>query len=144
MISQTADPDDANNTDFLVSGKQTFYTIAWNISNYSSDMKNVKVKATLPPNVSLTGQILPTTETSNFSFDSQSRQIVWSAGDIPAGTGVSGDPVALYFQVALTPAASQTGGAAPLIGSASVSGENQFTNSVANSSTSGVNSGVVK
>lgn len=144
MISQAADPDDVNNPDFLTAGKQTFYTIAWNISNYSSDMKNVKVKATLPPNVSLTGQILPTTETSNFSFDSVSREIVWSAGDIVAGTGVSGDPVALYFQVALTPAASQRGGAAPLIGAASVSGENQFTNSVANSSTGGVNSGVIK
>jgi uncharacterized repeat protein (TIGR01451 family) len=144
MISQTADPDDANNADFLAAGRQTLYTIAWSISNCSSDMKNVKVKATLPPNVSLTGRILPTTETSNFSFDSVSREIVWSAGDISAGTGVSGDPVALYFQVALTPAASQKGAVAPLIGSASVSGENQFTNSVANSSISGVNSGVIK
>jgi len=144
MISQTADPDDANNADFQVAGRQTLYTIAWSISNYSSDMKNVKVKATLPPNVSLTGRILPTTETSNFSFDSVSREIVWSAGDISAGTGVSGDPVALYFQVALTPTASQKGAVAPLIGSASVSGENQFTNSVANSSISGVNSGVIK
>jgi uncharacterized repeat protein (TIGR01451 family) len=144
MISQAASPDDSNSSDFLTAGKQTFYTIDWNISNYSSDMKNVKVKAILPPNVSLTGKILPTTETSNFSFDSVSREIVWSVGDITAGTGVSGDPVSLYFQVALVPDVSQRGAVAPLIGSASVSGENQFTNSNANSSTSGVSSGIIK
>jgi hypothetical protein len=144
MISQSADPDDSNSSDFLIAGKKTFYTIAWNISNYSSDMKNVKVKAILPPNVSLTGKILPTTETSNFSFDSVSREIVWSAGDISAGTGVSGDPVSLYFQVTLIPDVSQKGAVASLIGSASVSGENQFTNSIANSSNSGLISGVVK
>ena len=40
-------------------GKATTYTITWNIKNYFSDTKNVKVKATLPQNVTLTGKIMP-------------------------------------------------------------------------------------
>ncbi|MGA2418104.1 MAG: hypothetical protein ABSF55_02610 [Candidatus Staskawiczbacteria bacterium] len=119
-------------------GKATTYTITWDIKNYFSNTKNVKVKATLPQNVSLTGKIMPTDESSNFSFDSASREIVWSAGDILAGTGVSGDPVSLSFQISLTPDSSQKGAVAPLIGQVQISGENQFTNTTITAQDSGV------
>jgi hypothetical protein len=119
-------------------GKPTTYTINWEIKNYFSDAKNVKVKASLPENISLTGQILPQNELSNFSFDSASREIVWSIGDIQAGTGVTGDPVSLSFQISLTPDSSQKGAAAPLIGKVQISGENQFTNTTIISQDSGV------
>lgn len=109
-------------------GKATTYTINWEIKNYFSDTKNVKVKATLPQGVTLTGKIMPADESSNFSYDSASREIVWSVGDILAGTGVSGDPVSLSFQVSLTPSPSQKGSVAQLIGPVQISGENQFTN----------------
>ncbi len=120
-------------------GKATTYTITWDIKNYFSDTKNVKVKAVLPQNISLTGQILPQDQLSSFSFDSASREIVWSAGDILAGTGVNGDPVSLSFQVSLTPSALQKGTTAPLIGEVNISGENQFTGTVITAKDSGVN-----
>lgn len=118
--------------------KATTYTINWEIKDYFSDEKNVKVKATLPKNVSLTGKIMPQDELANFSFDSVSREIVWSAGDIPAGTGVTGDPITLSFQVSLIPDSSQKGVAAPLIGQVQISGENQFTNTTITSQDNGV------
>lgn len=132
--------DDISNTGLIPPkvGKATTYTINWEIKNYFSQEKNVKVKATLPKNISLTGRIRPEDEMKNFSFDSASRQIVWSAGDIPAGTGVTGDPVTLSFQVSLTPDISQKGFVAQLIGPAQVSGENQFTNTIITSQDSGV------
>jgi hypothetical protein len=120
-------------------GQDTTYTISWDIKNYFSDAKNVKVKAVLPQNVSLTGQIFPQNEFSKFSFDSASREIVWSAGDILAGTGVSGDPVSLYFQVSLKPMSSQKGSLAQIIGEANITGENQFTNTIITASDSAVN-----
>jgi uncharacterized repeat protein (TIGR01451 family) len=120
-------------------GKATTYTINWEVKNYSSDAKNVKVKATLPKNVSLTGQIMPQNELSNFSFDSVSKEIVWSAGDIQAGTGVTGDPVVLSFQISLTPDSSQKGSVTSLIGQAQISGENQFTNTITTSQDSAIN-----
>jgi len=119
-------------------GQATTYTINWEIKNYFSDAKNVKIKATLPQNVSLTGQISPQGELSNFSFDSTSREIVWSAGDIPAGAGVTGDKKILSFQVSLTPDSSQKGSVAPLIDQAQISGENQFTNTTITSHDSGI------
>lgn len=120
-------------------GKETTYTINWNIRNYFSDAKNVKVKAVLSPNVFLTGEIMPQNEASNFSYDSASREIVWSVGDIPAGTGVSGDPVSLSFQISFTPTASQKGSTAQLIESANITGENQFTNTAISASAKGIN-----
>ncbi len=120
-------------------GAETTYTINWEIKNYFSDAKNVKVKAVLPQNVSLTGKIMPENESPNFSYDSASREIVWSAGDILAGTGVNGDPVSLSFQVSLTPSTSQKGAAASLIGQVQISGENQFTNTTIVAQDSGVN-----
>ena len=120
-------------------GQATSYTITWDIRNYLSDTKNVKVKAVLPENVDLTGKIMPPNESSNFSFDSQSREIVWSAGDILAGTGVNGDPYTISFQVSLTPKNSDKGSVLPLIGAAQISGENQFTNTIITSQDSGIN-----
>jgi len=119
-------------------GSATTYTINWEIKNYFSDAKNVKVKAVLPKNISLTGRIMPQDQLSNFSFDSASREIVWSSGDIQAGTGVTGDPVMLSFQVSLTPDSSQKGSTASLIGQVQISGENQFTNTTITSQDSGV------
>jgi len=141
-ISQSA-TSDLQDAESLAAGQKSFYTIGWEISNHSSDMKNVKVKAKLPANVELTGQILPADESSNFSFDSASREIVWSAGDIGAGVGVTGDPEALYFQVSITPTAQQIANAAELIGQVVVTGENQFTNSVSSSSYGPIVSGVI-
>jgi hypothetical protein len=119
-------------------GKTTTYTIKWEIKNYYSDVKNVKVKATLPKNINLTGQIMPQNESSNFTFDSVSREIVWSVGDIQAGTGVNGDPYSLSFQILFTPDSSQKGAAAPIIGKAEISGENQFTDTKVSSQDSGI------
>ena len=119
-------------------GSTTTYTISWQIKNYFSDAKNVKIKAILPQGISLTGKIVPQNELSNFSYDSASREIVWAVGDILAGTGVSGDPVALSFQVSLTPTSSQKGSVAPLIGTVNISGENQFTGTIISANDSAV------
>ncbi|MGD0576924.1 MAG: hypothetical protein ABSA74_02530 [Candidatus Staskawiczbacteria bacterium] len=142
VISQSAyynSPDISNSGPIPPEvGKATTYTITWNVKNYFSDAKDAKVKATLPKNVSLTGKIMPQDESSNFSFDSASREIVWSAGDILAGTGITGDPDTISFQVSLTPSSAQKGSVAPLIGQVQISGENQFTNTTISAQDSGV------
>jgi uncharacterized repeat protein (TIGR01451 family) len=120
-------------------GKTTTYTVNWEIKDYFNDAKNVKVKAVLPKNVSLTGKIMPSTETANFSFDSKSREIVWSAGDVVAGTGVTGDPIGLSFQISFMPDISQKGSVAQIIGAVQITGENQFTNTIVSSQDNSIN-----
>ena len=58
----------------------------------------MKIKAVLPPSVSLDDFIMPESEAVNFSFDNQSRQLVWFVGDLPAGAGITGASKQLTLQ----------------------------------------------
>jgi hypothetical protein len=98
----------------------------WQVKNWNNDLKNVKVKATLPPEVKLTGKIFPEDQASKFAFDPQSREIVWEIGDLAAGTNPGPN---INFQIALTPTVDQRGKAATLIGQAQVSAEDLWTES---------------
>jgi len=110
-------------------GQSTTYTIEWQVKNFYNDVKNIKVRATLPQGVVLTGKISPDTEISKFSFDSTSREIVWTvASDLTAGTGVSNTPPNVFFQVSLTPISSQVGTTITLVNKPKITGEDQWTN----------------
>jgi len=110
-------------------GETTTYTIIWQVKNYYSDVKNAKVKATLPSQVSLTGKIFPEEMTSKFSFDSQSKEIVWSLGDMERGMGISKPSLTLAFQISFLPEESQKGKTPEIIGEAKISGEDSWTES---------------
>jgi hypothetical protein len=113
----------------LEAGETTTYTVIWQVKNYFNDLKNVKVKAKLPSNVRLTGKIFPQDQSSNFAFDSGSREIVWMVGDLEAGTGVFNLGPNISFQVALTPSSSQRGTNPIIVQQATVTGEDQWTES---------------
>jgi len=98
------------------------YTITWQAKNYLNDVKNIKVKATLPSDVNLFGNVSPESESSKFAFDSGSREIVWMVGDIEAGTGIFNEAPNISFQVTLT--SGQT-----IISEAIITGEDQWTES---------------
>ncbi len=74
------------------------WRLNWQVKNYLNDVRNVKVKAILAPGVSLDDFIEPETEAANFSFDTQSREIVWFVGSLPAGSGVTTAPKQLSLQ----------------------------------------------
>ncbi len=112
----------------------TTYTITWQVGNDFNDVKNIKVKAILPNQVSLTGITFPSSQASSLSFDNSSRQVVWSAGDLTAGGQTS-----LSFQVSLNPTFSQVGSLAQLIGQATILGDDQFTGATIQSSAPSVN-----
>ncbi|KKP43703.1 MAG: hypothetical protein UR31_C0001G0027 [Parcubacteria group bacterium GW2011_GWA2_33_14] len=111
----------------------TTYTMVWQATNYFNDVKNIKVKAILPANVSLSDNIFPEDQASNFSFDSASREIVWVAGSLASGSSAS-----LSFQIAIVPSSFQKGTIADLIGQASIFAEDQFTGAVTKSSALGL------
>lgn len=111
-------------------GDITSYTIVWQAKNYYSEVKNVRVRAVLPQSVILTGKIFPESETSKFSFDSQSREIVWSLGDLGM---VQEGPISfpsISFQVAFTPESSQVGQIPQIIGEAKITGEDVWTETI--------------
>lgn len=107
-------------------GTSTTYTVLWQIKNYWNGLNNAKVKAVLPANVRLTGQTNP--QTAPFTFDSASREVVWSVGEVKAYQGFE-SPYTLAFQIELSPDSSQIGAVAPLIGEAQITGEDSFSGS---------------
>ena len=108
-------------------GKTTHYTVFWQVKNYYNEAKDVKVKAILPPNVSLTSKIFPEEQASKITFDSQSREIVWNVGNLMAGQGVLTTTPNVYFQISFIPGESQKGRVAELIGPAKIIGQDDWT-----------------
>lgn len=84
-------------------GERTTYTVSWVAKSENNDLENTKVKAVLPEGVTLTGEIMPEKRKDNFTFDSKSREIVWSPGTLPAN-----ESKGLSFQIELEPESSQS------------------------------------
>jgi hypothetical protein len=82
-------------------GQNTSFTLAWKLKNYFNDLKNVKVKAVLPPEVSLTGRFLP--KEARFVFDSSSKEIIWDWGDLAANQ----ESQEFFLQLVLSPSGGQ-------------------------------------
>ncbi len=108
-------------------GQKTTYTIIWEVKNYYSDVKNVKVRAKLPLWVQLTGKIFPEEQIPKFAFDSNSREIVWSVGDLERGSGVLKPSQTIAFQVALFPQNEQKGKTVELITEVEIEGLDAWT-----------------
>lgn len=106
-------------------GTKTTYTITWKAINTTNDQAGVKARAVLPDEVELTGKIFPAD--ASLTFDSKSRELVWTVGAMRAGAGIFSAPSSVAFQVALTPKEYQKGTNALLIGEAEISGEDVFT-----------------
>lgn len=120
-------------------GEITTYTIMWQAKNYYSDVKNVKVRAVLPFEVILSGKVFPEDASLKFSFDSESREIVWSAGDIKRGEGVSKPGPNIAFQIAFTPGYDQRGRIADVVREAVISGEDVWTETIISGNAPAVN-----
>jgi len=111
-------------------GEVTTYTIIWQVKNYYSVVKDVKVKAILPQAVELTGKIFPEEEASKFAFDSQSREIVWLVGDLEMGRGILNPAPSIAFQIAFRPSEVDRGQTPVIIGEAKIAGEDSWTDRI--------------
>lgn len=118
-------------------GDATTYTISWQAKNYYNEVKNVKVKATLPLDVQLTGKIFP--EDSRLTFDSQSREIVWEVGDLKVGQGVLNPAPNVSFQIEFRPSFSQFGQIPEIINQAKITGEDSWTGEAIETTAAAIN-----
>ncbi|MFH1462675.1 MAG: hypothetical protein ABIG08_03220 [bacterium] len=111
-------------------GKETTYTLMWQVKNFYNEMKNVKIKAVLPESLKLTGNIFPEEETERFTFDSKSRELVWNIEDLMVGQGILQSAPNIAFQVVLTPKDNQKGKTPNLVETAKMTGEDQWTKEI--------------
>lgn len=85
--------------------EKTTYTVALVIENTTNDLTSTEVRGEIPVNVEWVGSYSPTEE--KVVFNPVTREVIWSAGAVPRGTGNPHPARILYFQVATIPSASQ-------------------------------------
>jgi len=118
----------------------TTYTIHWSIVNYSTDMQNVTVSAYLQSGSTFTGLATSTGLTSSSLpvYNAGTGQITWTIPYIPATTGVISAPVQTVFQITNTPSVNEVGQAITLLGPATFTATDVYTNSALKATTAPV------
>lgn len=107
-------------------GVPTTYTITWALTNTSNSVSNIHVSSTLPAWVDFTGSISPDGE--NLTYNSGTKEIVWSAGSIKRGTGITGNSKSVSFQISFNPSLSQLNFSPVLLNGALLTGHDDFAN----------------
>jgi hypothetical protein len=98
--------------------KATTYAVEWKVANAGSTVAGGVVTTTLPSYVEYTGI---TSGQGSLSYDSKSRKVTWTVGDLTTGAAANAS-----FQVSLTPATSQRSTEPALTSTASFSGYDRF------------------
>jgi len=109
-------------------GETTEYVVLWQVKNSWNDLNNVKIKSILAKNVRPTGKIFP--EEAKFTFDSESREVIWNIGEVEAFQGFDNTPLTLAFQIEFKPSLTQEGDTPDLIGEAELKGVDSFTQEI--------------
>ena len=108
-------------------GKDTTYTIVWNVMNISSDVSGVKVEASLPTGVVMTGKIYP--EDVEIKYNERTNGLTWDIGNLAAGTGILSAAKEVRFQVKINPSPNQENTEASILGPSTISGKDLFSDS---------------
>lgn len=108
----------------METGKETTFTIHWSVINISNDISEAKVISSLPSGIRWIGQVYPSNE--KISYNSRTNQIIWDAGNVPAGAGAIDPPREIAFQVGVTPQINQVGGPVLLVNKSIFTAKDDF------------------
>ncbi len=106
-------------------GAKTVYTVVWELRNFTNDLDNADVRASLPPNIKWEGVIYP--KDAAIAYDAASGEMRWRVGKMTAGVGVLTPALIGAFQVSVVPASSDAGRVLTLIGESRFSAHDAFT-----------------
>ncbi len=118
-----------------VVGESSQYVIVWRVGKNWNNLKEAKIKMILPKNVSPSGLIFP--EDAKFTYDPESREVIWKIGDMPAKAGEDKSEKVFAFQVNFIPDESQKGSVQPIANEAEFSAEDEWTNQIIEESAPG-------
>ena len=107
-------------------GVATTYTIVWTLSNTANSISNAQINSTLPAWINFVGPISPAD--ANLTYNPSTRQILWNADRISAGTGITGASQSVSFQISFTPSLSQVGQIPTIINDSVLTGHDDFAN----------------
>ncbi len=107
--------------------KPTTFTIRWLITNYSTDVKNIEVRAFLQSGAKWLSQAKSNTTTVP-TYNERTQEIVWLVDRILATKGVISRPVEATFQIEVIPNIAQINQQLPLLTETTIKGIDEFTN----------------
>ena len=105
----------------------TEYTVHWRITNYSTDAREVTVKAFLGGNVRFTGVAKVSSGSAVPVYNDRTQEMTWTIPKIPATVGVISSPLEATFQISATPSSSDIGRFITLIQESSAKAIDDFT-----------------
>ena len=108
--------------------QETTYTVVLSISNTVNEMHATEVHGVLPEHVRWLGAYSPTD--SSISYNSVTREVIWSPGVIARTTGYESPLKVVYFQIATIPSISQRDYFLTLVDNLTLQGVDSFTGSV--------------
>lgn len=109
-------------------GATTSYRIIWNLTNSLHDLGSVEVSTTLPQDV--TWKDVSTTDIGTLSYHPTTRQVRWQISKLPSDIKAA----EAWFDVAITPKASDTGKFVKLTNQTTLEATDLVTGTQANSS----------
>lgn len=109
--------------------QSTQYTVHWLLTNYSTDAKDVEVRAFLGDNVKFTGTVKGNSPTIP-AYNDSTREVVWRVPLVGATAGIVGRPVETIFQIEATPSLVDVGRNMLLMQDSSLKAIDVFTDAV--------------
>lgn len=110
-----------------VVGKETTYSLQFQVVNLRNRASNVVIATSLPLYVSWKAILVPQSEAANVTYNQVTRQLLWNVGEVPAGTGGNLPAKQITLKVGITPISSQIGSSPELTGSVTLTGHDEYT-----------------
>ncbi|MBI2013312.1 MAG: hypothetical protein HYS87_00530 [Candidatus Colwellbacteria bacterium] len=108
--------------------KATEFTVHWEITNYSTDLSNVEVRALLPFRAEFTGVVK-----GNSSYlpehDGSTNEVVWRLDKVFATAGIVSDAPSAVFQIRINPPGDNLGTYAQILFEAKLTATDDWTGS---------------
>ncbi len=105
----------------------TEFTVHWQITNYSNDIKDVTVTAFLGDNVKKTSYVKASSGGTVPSFNERTQEMTWVIPRVPATVGVISAPLEATFQIVATPSSADVGRFMTLIRESELKATDEFT-----------------
>ncbi len=106
--------------------QSTEYTVHWIVKNYSTDIKNTRIRTILEPGVEWAGIVKSNIDSAPL-YNEENHEVVWDIGEVIATKGVISKPIEAVFQIKATPDASNVGQYQPLIKETILNAIDEFT-----------------
>lgn len=104
----------------------THYTVHWAITNYSTDVENIEIRAYLQAGVRFTG-MTKSNISSIPTYNERTQEVTWKIDRALATKGVISDPIEAVFQIEATPSIAHTGQFMPLLSQTELRAKDAFT-----------------